>query len=139
MKPLLALAAFSTLSGAAELKIYLLAGQSNAEGQAEVATTNKTTGAFLNGTLAYQLTDPRTAASFASLWDAGRKNWTVWPTAKMWYNEIGPQSGVNGSAIPSNSSEACFGDLSVGFGSCCVRFGARAHSRPPPPRPPREP
>lgn len=98
---------FLALARAAELRIFLLAGQSNAEGQAEVATKNATTGAFLNGTLAYQLSDPRTAAFFASLWDAGRGNWTVWPTAKVWYNENGPQSGVNGSAIPSNSTEAC--------------------------------
>jgi hypothetical protein len=43
---------------AAELKIFLLAGQSNAEGQAEVATLNKTAGGhtYLNGTLMYQLT-----------------------------------------------------------------------------------
>ena len=108
-----------TPARAAELKIFLLAGQSNAEGQAEVSTKNKTTGGYLNGTLAYQLADPRTAAYFASLWDAGRANWTVWPTVKVWYNENGPQSGVNGSAIPSNSTEACFGDLSVGFGSNC--------------------
>jgi hypothetical protein len=72
-------------AAAAELKIFLLAGQSNMEGvrflardpahvlhkpphtfthshtpsnaqpkQAEVATKNKTTGEYLNGTLAYQ-------------------------------------------------------------------------------------
>jgi len=68
-------------AAAAELKIFLLAGQSNMEGvsflarapahalhttqashtpsnaqpqQAEVATKNKTTGKYLNGTLAYQ-------------------------------------------------------------------------------------
>ena len=88
-------------------------------GQAEVATTNKTTGQYLNGTLAYQLHDPRTSAFFASLWDPSRNNWTIWPTASVWYNENGPQSGVNGSAIPSNATEACFGALSVGFGSNC--------------------
>ena len=43
------------------IQVFILAGQSNMEGQAEVATKNKTTGKYLNGTLAYQLTDPRTA------------------------------------------------------------------------------
>jgi hypothetical protein len=60
-----------------ELKVFLLAGQSNSEGHAEVASRNRTTGDFLNGTLAYQLRDPRTAAQFAPLWDNSTGNWTV--------------------------------------------------------------
>ena len=46
------------------------------EGQAEVATVDKETGKPLNGTLKYQLTDPRTAAEFAPCWDKATKNWT---------------------------------------------------------------
>jgi len=42
-------------SNGGELKVFVLAGQSNAEGQAEVATKDKDTGEYLNGTLAYQL------------------------------------------------------------------------------------
>ena len=60
-----------------ELKVFVLAGQSNSEGHAEVASRNRTTGDFLNGTLAYQLRDPRTAAQFAPLWDNATGNWTV--------------------------------------------------------------
>lgn len=98
------------------LLLFVLAGQSNMEGQAEAATRNRTTGAFLNGTLAYQLTDPRTAAQFAPLWDAATANWTVLGDVKVWYNEVGAQSGVNGSHIPSAPGEAAFGNLTVGFG-----------------------
>ena len=87
------------------------------EGQAEVNTTNKTTGAYLNGTLAYQVTDPRTAPLFAPLWDAASGAWVVLPSVKVWYNEIGPESGVNGSNIPSGPADAKFGELTVGFGS----------------------
>jgi hypothetical protein len=43
----------------------------------------------------------------------------VWPTASIWYNENGTNSGVNGSVIPSSAGDACFGQLSVGFGSNC--------------------
>ena len=77
------LAALTCMAAAAphnaqtELKIFVLAGQSNMEGQAEVSTKNKTTGAYLNGTLAYQLSDPRTAKQFAPLWDSRTNNWTV--------------------------------------------------------------
>jgi len=88
------------------------------EGQAEVATINKTspTGAYLNGTLAYQLADPRTAALFAPLWDAARNNWTILDDVKVWYNENARTDGVNGSVIPSQPGDATFGPLSVGFG-----------------------
>jgi alpha-galactosidase len=99
------------------LKIFVIAGQSNAEGHAEVATKNKTTGAFLNGTLAYQLSDPRTAALFAPLWDKNLNNWTVLDNVKIWYNEIGSESGINGSNIPSKPGEAAMGNLTIGFGA----------------------
>ena len=103
-----------------EVKVFIIAGQSNAEGQAEVETRNKTTGEFLNGTLAYQtLVNQTTAPLFAPLWDEARNNWTILPSVAMWYNENGTQSGVNGSTIPSQPGDACFGKLSVGFGSNC--------------------
>jgi hypothetical protein len=88
------------------------------EGHAEVATKNGSspTGAYLNGTLAYQLTDPRTAALFAPLWDAATGNWTVLPNAKVWFNENALTQGVNGSVIPSTPADASFGSLTVGYG-----------------------
>jgi hypothetical protein len=132
-----------TCISATDLKIFLLAGQSNVrarplpicgapqftpprtltflslqmEGQAEVSTTNKTTGEYLNGTLAYQVRDPRTAALFSPLWNNSTNTWVVLPNVKVWYNENGTQSGVNGSTIPSKPGDAAFGDLTVGFGS----------------------
>lgn len=114
---LLALLALAS-ARAENVFVYLMAGQSNAEGQAEVATVNKSspTGAYLNGTLAYQLRDPRTAAQFAPLWDASTSNWTVSQDVFVWYNEFESTSGVNGSNIPSQPGEATFGPLSVGFG-----------------------
>lgn len=99
-----------------ELKIFVIAGQSNAEGQAEVNTTDAATGEYLNGTLAYQVRDPRTAELFAPLWDAASNRWVVLPDAKVWYNENGATSGVNGSVIPSSPSDATFGSLTTGFG-----------------------
>jgi len=86
------------------------------EGQAEVETKNKTTGEYLNGTLAYQLRDPRTASLFAPLWDNATSNWTIFPDVAVWFNENGSQDGVNGSVIPSKPGDASFGSLSVGFG-----------------------
>lgn len=74
---LAAAAAFARAEAPRELKIFLLAGQSNMEGQAEVDTVNATTGDYLNGTLAYQVRDPRTAALFAPLWDGSA--WVVLP------------------------------------------------------------
>ena len=55
------------------------------EGQAEVASVDKETGKPLNGTLKYQLSDPRTAAEFAPTWDNTTNNWTVLPDIKVWY------------------------------------------------------
>jgi hypothetical protein len=99
------------------VKVFVIAGQSNAEGHAEVASKNKTTGKYLNGTLAYQLTDPRTSELFSPLWDTTTQNWTILSDIKIWYNEIGSQSGVNGSNIPSKPGDAAFGDLTVGYGA----------------------
>lgn len=64
------------------------------EGQAEVETINKTSGKPYNGTLKYQLTDPRTAKEFAPLWDSSTNNWTVVPDVKVWFNEAGKQNGI---------------------------------------------
>ena len=87
------------------------------EGQAEVATVNKTSGKPLNGTLKYQLTDPRTAAEFAPLWDRAKSNWTVLPEIKVWYNEAGKTLGTNTSKIPGVAGvDYTAGPLSVGFG-----------------------
>ena len=112
-----ALGALASASSA-ELKVFLIAGQSNAEGQAEVATRNASspTGAYKNGTLAYQLTDPRTAQLFAPLWDAQTNNWTVLNSVKVWYNEAPGVTGANGSIIPSAPGQATFGSLSTGYG-----------------------
>ena len=38
-------------------------------------------GSEVNGTLMYQLTDPRTAKEFAQCWDKAKNNWTVLPRA----------------------------------------------------------
>ena len=46
---------------------------------------DKETGKPLNGTLKYQLSDPRTAAEFAPTWDTATNNWTVLPDIKVWY------------------------------------------------------
>lgn len=89
---------------------------------------------------AYQLSDPRTAALFAPLWDAGAGSWTVLPDVHVWYNENGTQSGVNGSSIPSAPGEAAFGQLTVGFGALAdpnligpeLGFGFRMHELLPP-------
>lgn len=107
----------SVVVNAADLKIYILAGQSNMEGQAEVSTKNVSTGLYLNGTLAYQVYDPRTAALFSPLFNNVTKEWVVLENVKVWYNENASQSGVNGSSIPSAPGEAAFGSLTVGFGS----------------------
>ena len=95
------------------------------EGQAEVATVDKETGKPLNGTLKYQLTDPRTAAEFAPLWDRAKSNWTVLPEIKVWYNEAGKTLGTNTSKIPGVAGvDYTAGPLSVGFGCACVSHPA---------------
>lgn len=82
-----------------------------------MATLNKTTNKPLNGTLLYQLHDPRTAAEFAETWDNSKGNWTVLDNIKVWYNEAGEQHGINGSTIPGTAGvDYTAGPLSVGFG-----------------------
>jgi len=100
------------------LKVFVFAGQSNMEGQAEVATINKTTKKPLNGTLKYLLTDPRTAELFAPTWDNKTNNWTVLNNVKVWFNECSKTQGVNGSKIPGvNGIDATYGNLTVGYGA----------------------
>ena len=102
-------------AAAGTLKVFVLAGQSNMEGHAEVATLNQTSGKPKNGTLLYQLTDPRTAKEFAPLWDKARNNWTVLDNVKAWTNEggnakQGGTQGVNGSVFPGvDGVDAHFG------------------------------
>jgi len=112
---LLALA--SDAAAADTLKVFVLAGQSNMEGQAEVSSIDKTSGEQLNGTLAYQLKDPRTAARFARTWDEETQDWKVLSDVKIWFNEVGSQVGEDGSVIPGvNGVDAAWGSLTVGYG-----------------------
>lgn len=98
------------------LKVYVLAGQSNMEGHGEVATMNTTTQTPLNGTLLYQVLDPRTSDEFSVLWN--RSGWSSWPNIQVWFNEAGGEDGINGSSIPGvNNVDYSAGDLTVGFGS----------------------
>ena len=70
MLSLLLLAAPAAAAAASgTLKVFVLAGQSNMEGHAEVGTLDPESGRPKNGTLKYQLTDPRTAEEFAPTWD----------------------------------------------------------------------
>ena len=121
------------LATGGELKVFVLAGQSNMEGQAEV---NKTctavepgkcsaVGAVMNGTLVYQLSDPRTAAEFAPCWDKAASNWTVLDNVAIWFNEKAKNQ------LPSELADGTFGSLSVGYG--CGGFedmGQRRHIGP---------
>jgi hypothetical protein len=117
MKSLVLVLVATSCSSAQKLRVFVLAGQSNMEGQAEVSTVNKTTGAPLNGTLKYQLTDPRTAALFAPTWDSAANDWAVLDDVKVWFNEAGSQQGINGSVIPGTAGvDASCGSLTGGFG-----------------------
>mmetsp|Transcript_6474 Transcript_6474/g.9845 ORF Transcript_6474/g.9845 Transcript_6474/m.9845 type:complete len:448 (+) Transcript_6474:102-1445(+) len=98
--------------------VFVLAGQSNMEGHGEVNTTNTTTSKLLNGTLMYQLLDPRTRDEFGVLWDSSKSNWNVWKNIKMWFNEAGTEMGNNGSKIPGiPNQDYSAGDLTVGYGT----------------------
>ena len=123
------------------LKVFVLAGQSNMEGQAEVNKTCATAepgkcaapGAVMNGTLVYQLTDPRTATKFAQCWDTATNNWTVLPSVKIWFNEKGKAAPTPDCPLgcPSALEDGTFGDLSIGFGcGGYENLGARQHIGP---------
>jgi hypothetical protein len=84
------------------VKVFVLAGQSNMEGKGKGSDYNPppgkppqayhqglSPGALLNGTLLYQVHDPRTAKSFAQYWDKDTGNWTVLDDVKVWFNEWG--------------------------------------------------
>jgi hypothetical protein len=68
-------------TAAGTLKVFVLAGQSNMEGHAEVATMDTTTGKPKNGTLLYQTTDPRTSKEFGPLRQGG--SWKVLDNVKV--------------------------------------------------------
>jgi len=109
-----------------ELKVFVLAGQSNMEGQAEVNKTCTTVepgkceaaGAPMNGTLVYQLTDPRTKSEFAQCWDKVSNDWTVLPEVSIWFNEKGKTPAIPGCPLgcPVDLSAGTYGSMSVGFG-----------------------
>ena len=90
------------------------------EGQAEVSK-KFANGTEMNGTLTYQLSDPRTAQEFAKCWDKTANNWTVLPRVHVWFNE------GKGEDLPTNVvSGGTHGPLSVGYGV----GGSRAHIGP---------
>jgi hypothetical protein len=99
MLSLLLLAAPAAAAAASgTLKVFVLAGQSNMEGHAEVGTLDPESGRPKNGTLKYQLTDPRTAEEFAPTWDKTAGKWAVLDNVQVWFNEAvgGKQQGANG-------------------------------------------
>jgi hypothetical protein len=73
----------SRLSSRGTVRVFVLAGQSNMEGHGEVATINTSTGRPLNGTLLYQLHDPRTNDEFQILWNSSDNNWNTLPNVKV--------------------------------------------------------
>ena len=124
------------------LKVFVLAGQSNMEGQAEV---NKTctavepgkcsaVGAVMNGTLVYQLSDPRTEALFAQCWDKQANNWTMLKDVKIWFNEKGkvaPPTEACPLGCPTRLADGTYGDMSIGFGvGGHTSLGSRPHIGP---------
>jgi hypothetical protein len=90
------------IDGVPPVQVFVLAGQSNMEGQAEVAQLNASTGKPKNGTLLYQTMDPRTAKQFSATRSNG--NWTVRDDVWVWFNEKG------------KTDDGSWGPLSVGFG-----------------------
>ena len=111
----------SSSSPPATLKVYILAGQSNMEGHGEIDTKRDEDGKLLNGTLLYQVHDPRTRSTFKHLWDDKSQDWVVRSDIKVWFNEASQKThtdGHNGSTIPGdNFIDYSAGDLTVGFGA----------------------
>lgn len=90
------------------------------EGHGEIDTTDAGNGQLLNGTLLYQVYDPRTRHEFRKLWDDQTKSWNVRQDIKVWFNEAdgGKTDGSNGSMIPGrNGIDYSAADLTVGFGA----------------------
>eukprot|EP00980_Cylindrotheca_fusiformis_P021785 scaffold8614_cov85-Cylindrotheca_fusiformis.AAC.2 len=97
--------------------VYILAGQSNMLGHADIATKNKTTQQPLNGTLLYQLHDPRTRDEFQRLWDNSTNSWKELSNVKIWFNSAGKTEGGNGTNIPGiNGRDYSAGNLTAGYG-----------------------
>lgn len=86
-----------------KLQVYVLAGQSNMEGQAEVAKKYPN-GTYYNGTLKYLLTDPRTKKEFAQTINPKTGKWTVRDDVWIWFNERG------------KTDNGTWGNLTVGYG-----------------------
>lgn len=112
----------SSTSSRQEIKgtvhVFVLAGQSNMEGHGDIATNDPGTHTLKNGTLLYQLHDPRTRQEFQKLWDDDADNWRSLPNVKIWFNEFGKTGGVNGSTIPGiNRQDYSAGDLTIGYGA----------------------
>lgn len=90
-------------------------------------------GAQMNGTLKYQLSDPRTAAEFAPCWDKAANNWTVLSNVKVWFNERGKVPAIPGCPLgcPVDLESGTFGDMSIGFGvGGHTNMGERPHIGP---------
>ena len=105
---LLLLCATTAVAAAASqqtrVKVFVLAGQSNMEGQAEVEM-KWPNGTEKNGTLTYQTTDPRTAAAFAQTLDPQNSSaWRVRDDVWVWFNEVG------------KTDDGTWGNLSTRFG-----------------------
>ena len=95
---------FAASAAKPKLKVFVLAGQSNMEGQAEVEQ-QWPNGTEKNGTLLYQTRDPRTAAEFAQTLDPHNKSaWRVRDDVWVWFNENG------------KSDTGSWGNLSTRFG-----------------------
>ncbi|CAJ1958214.1 unnamed protein product [Cylindrotheca closterium] len=104
--------------------VFVLAGQSNMEGHGDVDARDHKTNTPKNGTLLYQLHDPRTRGEFKKLWDDKADTWRNLTDVKVWFNEFGIEHGVNGSTIPGiNRKDYLAGDLSTGYGA-----GGNAHA-----------
>lgn len=103
LKTALAVACCTWHVAGAPLRVFVLAGQSNMEGQAEVSKQYPN-GTEMNGTLKYQLHDPRTAAEFAEVWDTNGNTWATRDDVWVWFNEHG------------NTDDGTWGNLTVGYG-----------------------
>lgn len=101
----------------AKVHIYILAGQSNMEGHGEIDKRDDDTGLLKNGTLLYQLHDPRTRKEFQILWDDSKNDWKSLENVQIWFQQALYEAGVNGTKIPGvNGQDYSAGDLTVGYG-----------------------
>ena len=100
-----------------KIHIYVLAGQSNMVGHGLINATD-THGNQKNGTLLYQLSDPRTKDEFQILWDTSKNEWRTLEDVKIWFNQAGEETGENGSTIPGkNGEDYSAGSLKIGYGA----------------------